>query len=65
MIIHHGFIAQMTHHRFNAQAFAEAGYLAISVNGTHPADRRAERSAQRERRPRHGLAGVGRVRRDR
>ncbi|MGH2752969.1 MAG: hypothetical protein ACRDLB_00920 [Actinomycetota bacterium] len=36
VIIHHGFIAQMTHHRFNAQAFAEAGYLAISVNGTHP-----------------------------
>ena len=37
VIVHHGFIAQMTHHRFNAQAFAEAGYLAISVNGTHPA----------------------------
>jgi dienelactone hydrolase len=36
VIVHHGFIAQMTHHRFNAQAFAEAGYLAISVNGTHP-----------------------------
>lgn len=36
VIIHHGFIAQMTHHRFNAQAYAEAGYLAISVNGTHP-----------------------------
>jgi hypothetical protein len=37
VVVHHGFIAQMTHHRFNAQAFAEAGYLAISVNGTHPA----------------------------
>jgi len=36
VIIHHGFIAQMTHHRFNAQAFAEAGYLAVTVNGTHP-----------------------------
>ncbi|MGH2807009.1 MAG: chlorophyllase/cutinase-like alpha/beta fold protein, partial [Actinomycetota bacterium] len=36
VIIHHGFIAQMTHHRYNAQSFAEAGYLAISVNGTHP-----------------------------
>ncbi len=36
VIIHHGFIAQMSHHRFNAQAFAEAGYLAITVNGTHP-----------------------------
>jgi pimeloyl-ACP methyl ester carboxylesterase len=36
VIVHHGFIAQMSHHRFNAQAFAEAGYLAISVNGTHP-----------------------------
>jgi pimeloyl-ACP methyl ester carboxylesterase len=36
VIIHHGFIAQMTHHRFNAQVFAEAGYLAITVNGTHP-----------------------------
>lgn len=36
VVIHHGFIAQMTHHRFNAQAFAEAGYLAVVVNGTHP-----------------------------
>lgn len=36
VVIHHGFIAQMTHHRFNAQVFAEAGYLAIVVNGTHP-----------------------------
>ena len=36
VIIHHGFVAQMTHHRYNAQAFAEAGYLAITVNGTHP-----------------------------
>ena len=36
VIIHHGFIANMTHHRFNAQVFAEAGYLAITVNGTHP-----------------------------
>jgi hypothetical protein len=36
VIVHHGFIAQMTHHRFNSQVFAEAGYLAISVNGTHP-----------------------------
>lgn len=36
VVVHHGFIAQMTHHRFNAQAFAEAGYLAISVNGSHP-----------------------------
>jgi dienelactone hydrolase len=36
VVIHHGFIAQMTHHRYNAQAFAEAGYLAITVNGIHP-----------------------------
>ncbi len=36
VIVHHGFIAQMSHHRFNAQVFAEAGYLAITVNGTHP-----------------------------
>jgi dienelactone hydrolase len=36
VIVHHGFVAQMTHHRYNAQAFAEAGYLAIVVNGTHP-----------------------------
>ena len=36
VVIHHGFIAQMTHHRFNAQVFAEAGYMAITVNGTHP-----------------------------
>lgn len=37
VVVHHGFIAQMTHHRFNAQVFAEAGYMAIVVNGTHPA----------------------------
>jgi hypothetical protein len=36
VVVHHGFIAQMTHHRFNAQVFAEAGYLAIVVNGIHP-----------------------------
>lgn len=36
VVIHHGFIAQMTHHRFNAQPFAEAGYMAIVVNGIHP-----------------------------
>lgn len=36
VVIHHGFIAQMTHHRFNAQVFAEAGYLAVVVNGIHP-----------------------------
>ena len=36
VVVHHGFIAQMTHHRFNAQVFAEAGYLAVVVNGTHP-----------------------------
>ena len=37
VVIHHGFIAQMTHHRFNAQPYAEAGYIAIVVNGIHPA----------------------------
>ena len=37
VVIHHGFIAQMTHHRFNAQVYAEAGYMAIVVNGIHPA----------------------------
>ncbi|HVL81820.1 MAG TPA: hypothetical protein VM840_09540 [Actinomycetota bacterium] len=36
VVIFHGFIAQKTHHRFNAQAFAEAGYMAITVNGIHP-----------------------------
>jgi dienelactone hydrolase len=36
VIIQHGAIAHMAHHRYNAQAFAEAGYLAITVNGTHP-----------------------------
>jgi hypothetical protein len=36
VVIQHGAIAQMSHHRYNAQAFAEAGYLAITVNGTHP-----------------------------
>jgi len=36
VVIFHGFIAQMTHHRFNGQVFAEAGYMAIVVNGTHP-----------------------------
>jgi dienelactone hydrolase len=36
VVIHHGFIAQMTHHRFNGQVYAEAGYMAIVVNGIHP-----------------------------
>lgn len=36
VVIHHGFIAQMSHHRFNAQVYAEAGYMAIVVNGIHP-----------------------------
>ena len=36
VVVHHGFIAQMSQHRFNAQVFAEAGYLAVTVNGTHP-----------------------------
>ena len=36
VVIFHGFIATMTHHRFNAQPFAEAGYMAIVVNGIHP-----------------------------
>lgn len=36
VVVHHGIIAQMSHHRFNVQAFAEAGYLAVTVNGTHP-----------------------------
>lgn len=36
VVIHHGFIAQMSHHRFNAQVYAEAGYLAVVVNGVHP-----------------------------
>jgi dienelactone hydrolase len=36
VVIHHGFIAQMTHHRFNAQVYAEAGYMAIVVQGIHP-----------------------------
>ena len=37
VVIHHGFIGQYTHHRFQAQTFAENGYLAITVAGTHPA----------------------------
>ncbi|HVL33443.1 MAG TPA: hypothetical protein VM600_07680, partial [Actinomycetota bacterium] len=36
VVIFHGFIAQMSHHRFNAQTYAEAGYMAIVVNGIHP-----------------------------
>jgi len=36
VVIFHGAIATMTHHRFNAQVYAEAGYLAISVNSVHP-----------------------------
>lgn len=36
VVIFHGFIATMTHHRFNAQVYAEAGYMAIVVNGIHP-----------------------------
>jgi dienelactone hydrolase len=34
VLIWHGAIAQMGHHRFNAQTFAEAGYMAILINGT-------------------------------
>jgi hypothetical protein len=37
VVVFHGFIAQMTHHRFNGEVFAENGYMAIVVNGTHPA----------------------------
>lgn len=36
VVIFHGFIAQMGHHRYNGQVFAEAGYMAIVVNGIHP-----------------------------
>lgn len=36
VIIHHGAIATKEQHRFNAQVFAENGYLAITVSGTHP-----------------------------
>lgn len=35
VLVFHGFIAQKSHHRYAAQAFAEAGYMAIAVNGTH------------------------------
>jgi len=35
VLVFHGFIAQKSHHRFNAQVFAEHGYMAIAVNGTH------------------------------
>lgn len=35
VVIFHGFTASKELHRMNAQTFAEAGYLAISVNGTH------------------------------
>lgn len=35
VVVFHGFIAQKSHHRYNAQAFAEHGYMAIAVNGTH------------------------------
>lgn len=34
-IVVHGFTASKELHRMNTQAFAEAGYLAIGVNGTH------------------------------
>ncbi len=37
VVVFHGFIAQMGHHRFNGQVFAENGYMAIVVNGIHPA----------------------------
>lgn len=37
VVLFHGFIAQKSHHRYTAQALAEAGYMAISVNGTLPA----------------------------
>lgn len=32
--IWHGAIAQMSHHRFAAQALAEAGYMSVLINGT-------------------------------
>lgn len=35
-IVIHGFTASKELHRMNTQAFAEAGYLAIGVNGTWP-----------------------------
>lgn len=35
-IVVHGFTASKELHRMNTQAFAEAGYLAIGVNGTWP-----------------------------
>ena len=37
VVVFHGVIAQASHHRFETQAFAEHGYLAIGVNGTLPA----------------------------
>ncbi len=36
VVIFHGAIAQLTHHRFNSQVYAEAGYMTIAVNSTHP-----------------------------
>ena len=35
-VVVHGFTASKELHRMNTQAFAEAGYLAIGVNGTWP-----------------------------
>jgi hypothetical protein len=37
VVVFHGVIAQKSHHRYSTQAFAEAGYMAIGVNGTLPA----------------------------
>ena len=36
VVVFHGVIAQFSHHRYSTQAFAEAGYMAIGVNGTLP-----------------------------
>jgi hypothetical protein len=36
VVVFHGFVASKELHRMNTQVFAEHGYLAVGVNGTHP-----------------------------
>ena len=38
VVVFHGVIAQMAHHRYETEVFAENGYMAIGVNGTIPID---------------------------
>ena len=48
VIVVHGFTASKELHRMNTQLLAEAGYLTIGVNGTHPEGVSAPNSSSKE-----------------